>query len=126
MLAEGKPVPGLKRLTELLGAEIAGKIAEWMGLRRALVLHPENPLPSARAFVEAHEQVMVCHAGDIYEWQQSHYRKLDDSDVRSALYSFLEGATYKNPKGKTVPFAPTAAKVNNWTRSGRSSTCRRM
>jgi hypothetical protein len=34
MLADGKQVPGLGRLKELLGAEIAGKVAEWMGLRR--------------------------------------------------------------------------------------------
>ena len=34
MLAAKKPVPGLKRLKELLGADIADKVAEWMGLRR--------------------------------------------------------------------------------------------
>jgi putative DNA primase/helicase len=112
-LAEGKPVPGLNRLKELLGADIAGKAAEWLGLQRGLVLYPENPRPSARAFVVDCEKVLRCHAGDIYEWQESHYRRLDDSDIRAALYTFLEGATYKNTRGVTVPFAPNTAKVNN-------------
>ncbi|HEV2547014.1 MAG TPA: bifunctional DNA primase/polymerase [Stellaceae bacterium] len=33
-LAEGKPVPGLNRLKELLGADVAGRVAEWMSLGR--------------------------------------------------------------------------------------------
>ena len=34
MLSKGRPVPGLRRLGELLGDEIAGKVAEWMRLQR--------------------------------------------------------------------------------------------
>lgn len=42
MLAAGRPVPGLGRLRELFGAEIAGKVAEWMRLRRADALYEER------------------------------------------------------------------------------------
>jgi bifunctional DNA primase/polymerase-like protein/uncharacterized protein DUF927 len=33
-LAEGKPVPGLNRLKDLLGAEVTATVAQWMRLRR--------------------------------------------------------------------------------------------
>jgi hypothetical protein len=36
-LAEGKPVPGLRKLREYLGEEVADKAAEWMGLSHGLV-----------------------------------------------------------------------------------------
>src|SRR5205085_12267921 len=34
MLAAGKPVPGLRRLKELMGDELVSKAAEWLGLRQ--------------------------------------------------------------------------------------------
>jgi Bifunctional DNA primase/polymerase, N-terminal len=42
MLAEGKPVPGLRRLGELFGAPIAAKVADWMRLRRAGTAYEER------------------------------------------------------------------------------------
>ncbi len=80
--------------------------------KEPLVLSPDDPRAAARAFTARRVRRLICHAGDMYEWRESHYSKLDEGDVRADLYDFLETAQRYSNK-KLVPFAPTRAKVDN-------------
>ena len=79
-----------------------------------LVLDPNDPRPSARAYLRRRRRVtMVCYGGDLYEWTGTHYRRLGDEHARKALFDFLERAKRLTGKGDLVNFAPTTARVDN-------------
>jgi len=101
--AQGDPHPYAERQARRALEEVA---------KEPPVLNPDEPRGSARAFVARRRRPLACHAGDLYEWRDSHYRALDDSDVRADLYAFLDAAKRQGRK-KLEPFAPNRSKVDN-------------
>jgi putative DNA primase/helicase len=83
--------------------------------KKPLLLDPGDPRPSARAFIEAHDGVLRCYAGDIYEWTGTRYKLLDEAYVRDALYAFLEKAQQMSraKPPRRIPFAPNKPKVDH-------------
>ncbi len=84
---------------------------------KALVLSPADPLKSARRFISSHYteenfRTVHHHRGSFYAYTGSDYREIEDQEVRSYLYDFLEQAKRVNGKGRLVPFEPNQWKVS--------------
>lgn len=82
------------------------------------ILNESSPLKSARAFLRAHYErrsfiVLACLHDEFYEWQRTHYVRVDENELRKKLYEFLDKARQRTEDGGTCPFNPTRAKVNN-------------
>jgi putative DNA primase/helicase len=86
-----------------------------------IVPSPQNPLAVARRFVDEHHQhelgaSIACHRGLFYRWASTRWVEVEERDVRSALYAWLEHAVYVK-ETKTGPeleeFAPNKYKVAN-------------
>jgi putative DNA primase/helicase len=111
--------PALAKLLGENGTQIVTRIHEWLGITDALVLDPNDPLPSARAFVAARHTVddiltLRRQASVFYEYQTAvaaYHERADDS-VRADLYTFLERAKTQGEDG-LLSFRPTKAKVSN-------------
>lgn len=89
-------------------------------VKKALVLDPVDPLPSARVFVDRHYtkcklQTLYHHAGMFYAWSGACYPPADPETIRKQIYEFLETASRpaKGGSGLTA-FQPNTAKVNNF------------
>jgi hypothetical protein len=89
---------------------------DWIQPSKIDVLDPNNPRRIAHIFARCYKRILRCHAGDIYEWRDSHYHRLDGDDVRAELYRFLETkkrAVKLEKKWESAPFAPNKSKVDN-------------
>jgi hypothetical protein len=57
------------------------------------VLDRNKPVEIAEAFVESfREQRLVRWREDFYQWGMTHYHRLDDEEVRTKVYTFLNAA----------------------------------
>lgn len=81
------------------------------------VFHPDNPLPTARAFVRQkfwHEEGLRTihhHGGQFFVWDRTRYREVEEATIMTQLYNFLEKAITGYSDGEPVPFRPTNSKV---------------
>ena len=80
-----------------------------------LVLNPSDPLANARRFVadiftRDDRATLVHHRGEFFTWIRSHYRRLDETDLRARLYEYLESAQVKDGDALR-PFRPTTRRV---------------
>jgi putative DNA primase/helicase len=109
------PVTGGPTLTDHLGEAVVARLRLWLNVREGL-LDPQDPMPSARAFVQLlHHRddtlTLRHYAGSFYRHERA-YREVDEATVRADLWSFLEGAKTQTDKG-VQPFKPTKAKLEN-------------
>ena len=80
-----------------------------------LVLNPSDPLANARRFLadkftRDDRVTLYHHRGEFFAWVRSHYRAVDEADLRARLYEYLESAQVKD--GDTLrPFRPTTRRV---------------
>jgi putative DNA primase/helicase len=121
-LKQGQPCIGAPKVAELIGEHgpaVVAQIRRWLGHGDALVLNPNDPLPSAREFVARHHTVqgVAClrHQAGVffgYTDEASAYLERDEAAVRADVYAFLEGAKRRADDG-VVPFQPTRSKVEN-------------
>lgn len=80
-----------------------------------LLLNPDDPLPSARAWLHraGHVGQLWHRAGVFYRYGAPGYADLEDGKLREELYTFLEHTVRLNQKtGRFVPFQPTRTKVD--------------
>lgn len=114
--------PALARLLGTNGKAVVARINEWLGRTDALVLNPNDPMTSARVFVERSymlDDVRTLHhqAGLFTEYRAEHaaYHERDEAAVRSDLYKFLEPVMrHADSKASALaPFQPTRGKVEN-------------
>jgi putative DNA primase/helicase len=87
-----------------------------VGLRH--VAPPSQPMAVARALVHALYQradglVLRYHRGEFYAWDGRCWPEIDQRDVRSAAYAWLEDATYWHPKEGELPWAPSRRKIDD-------------
>ena len=80
-----------------------------------LVLNPQDPLPSARKFVETRytvsdDRTLHHHLGVFYAWDGTCYQPLDEQTARAEMYAFLELAK-RMVKDDLKPYQPNRAKV---------------
>jgi putative DNA primase/helicase len=80
-------------------------------------LDPDDPMQSARALVtekyttaDGH-QTLHRHRNTFLRWTGSYYRAMDDETIEADIWTFLEGATLINTKGKIC--RPTITCVAN-------------
>ena len=83
-----------------------------------LILDRGTPWNTALAFIEinyanANRRTLHNHAGEFYGWNGSHYRKIDDSTIRSQVYYFLDSANHITELDVSLPFAPTSRRVTD-------------
>jgi putative DNA primase/helicase len=84
-----------------------------------LVLDAKAPYSSAQSFLKRYYRSalalisLVHFQNDFYEWRSTHYAKIDDGELRKAIYEFLESAVERNGAGVSMPFKPTKPKVDN-------------
>src|SRR2546421_9971749 len=82
---------------------------------------PGNPLAVARQFVTENHQhslgaTLAAHRGLFYRWVETHWVEVEERDVRSDLYGWLEHAVYwKVTKDgpEITDFEPNKYKVAN-------------
>lgn len=80
-----------------------------------LLLNPDDPLVSARAWIHATDHAgKLWHRGGIfYRYRAPGYEAIEDAKLREELYAFLELAQRIHPKtGRFVAFQPNRAKVD--------------
>lgn len=118
----GEKIAGGPKLAKEMGDKVVARLREWLPRAEdALILHPNDPLPSARAFVKRfhfvgdllalRHQMNVFYA---YQRDVSAYHERDEPAVRADLYGFLEPAKRRTgAEDGLVPFQPTKAKVEN-------------
>ena len=83
-----------------------------------LLLSPQDPLSSARAFVAEHFTADTIatgyhHRGQFYSWSGACYTQADNAEIRAKCYSFLDKAQIRAKDGAVAPFRPNTTKVNN-------------
>lgn len=78
-----------------------------------LLLSPDDPLPSARAWLHHTDQFgKLWHRGGIfYRYCNPGYEAIEDAKLREQIYTFLEHTVRLNKFQKFVPFQPTRPKV---------------
>jgi putative DNA primase/helicase len=82
---------------------------------------PTNPLAVAREFVAAKYSrspgaTIAAHRGLFYRWASTHWVEVEEHDVRSALYKWLEHAVYERRMRDGIvlkPFEPNKVKIAN-------------
>jgi putative DNA primase/helicase len=82
----------------------------------APILSPRTPLKSAREFVARQfkrdgRSELVHYRSDFYQWLGTHYEELEEDELRSKLYEFLDQALTRSKFGYE-PFSPNSHKVN--------------
>lgn len=82
------------------------------------ILDPRAPLSSAREFVARRHMVgnlrtLHHHRGEFFRWDGPAYRSADESEIRAALYDFLDCARTVGKDEKAQPFKPDRAKVGD-------------
>jgi hypothetical protein len=127
-LSENRKVKGGPKFAEFCGArgaDIVARMRKWLEVADpAVILNPNDPLPSARAFVHARyteDDVLTLRrqTGVFYHYRSdvAAYRECDDATVRAALYTFLESAKTRGEEDDDgslwLPFRPTKFKVSN-------------
>ncbi len=80
-----------------------------------LVLDAADPLANARRFVantftRDDRSTLYHHRGEFFAWVRSHYRRVDEADLRARLYEYLESAKVGDEK-TLRPFKPTTRRV---------------
>ena len=79
------------------------------------VLDRSDPLACARRFLtdeftRDNRASLYHHHGEFFAWVRSHYRSVDETDLRARLYAYLETAKVKD--GDTLrPFRPTTRRI---------------
>jgi putative DNA primase/helicase len=80
------------------------------------ILDPQDPIASAREFVrsrftdDAGRRLLHRHHGVFYWYTGTYYRQIEDEEVRTAVWEFLESA--RRAGGRTSePFRPTPSRV---------------
>src|SRR5688572_28548671 len=70
---------------------------------------PKEPTAVARRFVA--NSFSYCEVptlrhwrGGFYQWQRSHWRKVEDRKISAHIYDELEHAKFVNNKGETEPW----------------------
>lgn len=86
-------------------------------LAGSIVLSAATPVDSARQFLEqcfSKQDAITLHyhQGCFYAWLGTHYAEVDELEVRSDLYGFLDKALTLQTNGKPAPFNPAPHKVN--------------
>ncbi len=86
---------------------------------KPLILDPQDPMPSARKFVEHHYlvdgiQALHYQAGVFYRYrrQEGVYEEVDENTIKAAIYLFLEVSECITKDG-LQPFRPTRNKAGN-------------
>lgn len=87
-----------------------------------LILDPENPLDSARRFVDRYyrnggQRTLHLYQGVFRAWSNAAYSTLEDGEINCKLYGLLDAAQrrqkVRDGAEAIVPFKPTKAKVAN-------------
>ena len=83
-----------------------------------LILDRGTPWNTALAFIEINhttnsKRTLHYYSGEFYGWTGSHYRKIDDSTIRSEVYYFLDSAEHITVSDVSLPFAPTSRRVTD-------------
>jgi putative DNA primase/helicase len=121
--AGGDRVPGFPRLKEIFGADVAGKVKEWLpretGGGDGPVVNPRAPYDLARLFRAARftadeRPILHYHRDNFYAWDGACYPEITESEIRSAEYDFLDQCSVAG-KDRAVPLKPNAALVSNVT-----------
>jgi putative DNA primase/helicase len=95
------------------------KTSEQMSLQTNMLPSPTIPMAVAREFLEQYgradggEPTIRHWRGGWWVWRQSHWREIDDREMRSMLYRYTERATYVNAKGDVVPWAPNRRRIGD-------------
>lgn len=79
-----------------------------------LLLAPDDPLKSARAWLHRAEQSgRLWHRGGVFHrYRAPGYAAIEDALIRAELYAFLDTALRQTKTGKIAPFQPTRPKVD--------------
>jgi putative DNA primase/helicase len=123
----GEPLPGLPRLREVWGEQVADTFAKWLGLHTAsptsadndTVALPHNaPLVAADEYIKRHEmegkvRLLRSYRGAFYRWTGTHWREYSEEKLAARLYKFLNEAVVVAKNGDVNPFNPTKSKVDN-------------
>jgi len=83
-----------------------------------LVLNPKDPMPAARAFVDAHHhldgrRVLHHHRGTWRAWDGACYPAIEEAEIRAELWGFLDGAQRRGKGKRPVPYQPNRARVSD-------------
>ena len=84
-----------------------------------IVPPPSSPMMVARElatdlYTTSGQLVLRDHRGDCYLWTGTCWPEIDRRDVRGAVYTWLEHASYFDPKkGEELPFNPSRRKVDD-------------
>jgi len=82
-----------------------------------LILDPQDPMPTAEAFVAMHHQhggtrTLHHHRNEFFAWTGTHYQEQDHAGIRAKLYTWLKRAKRITEEGAPpVDFKPTRNKV---------------
>ena len=79
-----------------------------------LILDPRDPMPSARELLSRNHKIekLIHHRDETFMFDGICYRKLTDSDVRSRVWAFLDGALRQVGRDNKR-FQPTSARVTD-------------
>ena len=102
----------------------AGNYSGWPGsnervLPPKMLPSPAMPMPVARVFIEQcgrsdnGERTIRYWRGGWWVWCRSHWKEIDDREMRSLLYRFTENAVYLDPKHGEVRWEPTRHRISN-------------
>ena len=82
-------------------------------------LDPLDPMRSARTMVDQlymldGQRTLHRYRGEFWHWQGTHYRSVDDEEIHSAIWDFLDKAQRWDKAGeKLIPFKPNKTIVAN-------------
>lgn len=83
--------------------------------RSPIILDRRDPLPSARALLEARymdrgQRALHHYRGTFYLWNKNCYQQIDRDAIEAEIWGFLEWAFHKTDTG-VKPFQPNRARV---------------
>jgi putative DNA primase/helicase len=98
-------------------ADPLAALADGLPLDALVVPAPTDPMGVARQFVAENYTSelgarIAAHRGLFYEWAGTHWVEIAATDVRAAVYGWLEHAAYPDRETLT-PFNPNKFKVSN-------------
>jgi putative DNA primase/helicase len=98
--------------------ETKGTLRNGTTAAEPLELDPHDPLRIARLLVQRNYtrdgiRTLHHHMGTFCGWNERRYAFLELLEIRSAVYSFLEGALRRTNKGGLTPLKPNMVLVSN-------------